>query len=58
MAVPVVSGLVAAAYVASAGEVYLDAILEVIEKSTDDELNNIKLVSQRIKEELLKKKNR
>jgi len=56
MAVPLLSVAVARGYVESVGENYLNALLEVIKRSTDAELRNIDLVSARIKEELSRKK--
>ena len=56
MAIPLISAGAAHAYVATVGESYRDALLAVIEKSTDYELNDIELVSERIKAELRKRK--
>lgn len=55
MGIPVLSSIVAQAYVQSVGENYRDALIAVIEKSTDSELANIELVSKRIREELSRK---
>lgn len=56
MAVPLVSAGIAYAYVGAVGESYLDSLMMVIEQSTDEELNNNDLMSERIKEEIKKRK--
>lgn len=56
MAVPLFSAAVAYAYVASAGETYLDALMRVIERSTDKELKNNVLMAERIKAEIKMRK--
>ncbi|MDR0906785.1 MAG: GTPase domain-containing protein [Oscillospiraceae bacterium] len=56
MAIPLLSTLVARGYVEGVGKAYLDALIAVIEKSTDLELKNIELMSVRIKGELSRKR--
>lgn len=56
MVVPLVSAGVAYAYVAAVGETYLDSLMMVIERSTDEELKNNDLMAERIKAEIKKRK--
>lgn len=56
MAVPVLSPLMAIGYVEGVGETYLEALLAVIEWSTDKKLKNNDIVASRIKDELMKRK--
>ncbi len=56
MAVPWLSERVASAYVETVGESYLKALIEVIGRSTDRELQDNDLMIKRIKEELKKLK--
>ncbi len=56
MTVPLLSAAVASGYIAVAGEKYLDALMNVIERSMDWELKNNELMSKRIREELKKKR--
>ena len=56
MAVPLLSAGVAYAYVGSVGETYLDSLMAVIERSTDEELNNNDLMAKRIRAEIRKRK--
>ena len=56
MVIPLVSAAVAAAYVETVGNSYINAIVAAIERSSDEELKNAELMSERIKEELLRKK--
>ena len=56
MAVPVLSAAVASGYIASVGEAYVDALLRVIESSSDSDLVDNELMAKRIKEELHKRK--
>ncbi len=58
MTVPLLSARAASAYISAAGEAYLDALINVIERSRDEELKNNKLMSKRITEELKKRKAR
>lgn len=55
MAVPVFSAVIARAYIEQSGETYLEALMGVIEKSSDYELKNNKLMVERIREELKKR---
>lgn len=55
MVIPLVSAGVAYAYVAAVGETYLDSLMMVIERSTDEELNNNHLMTERIKAEIEKR---
>lgn len=54
MGVPLLSAAIATAYVQTVGEAYLDALMYVIERSSDGELKNNELVSKRIREKLRK----
>lgn len=56
MVVPLVSAGVAYAYVAAVGETYLDSLMTVIERSTDEDLKNNDLIAKRIKAEIKKRK--
>lgn len=56
MIVPFVSAGVAYAYVSAVGENYLDSLMAVIQRSSDEELKNNDLMSERIKEEIRKRK--
>lgn len=56
MVVPLVSAGVAYAYVAAVGEAYLDSLMMVIKRSTDEELKNNDLMAERIKAEIKKRK--
>lgn len=56
MAVPILSSATAYGYVASIGENYLESLMAVVEKSTDEELKNNELMAERIKTELKKRK--
>lgn len=58
MVVPLLSTGVAFGYISTIGESYLDALINVVERSTDLELKNNELMSKRITEELTKRKNR
>lgn len=57
MAVPLLSAGVAYGYVSTIGETYLDALMLVVERSTDEELRNNSLMASRIKAEIKKRKN-
>lgn len=52
MAVPLLSAPIASAYVGSVGETYVKALIEVIEKSSDQELKDNKVMTQKIKNQL------
>ncbi len=52
MAVPLLSAVAASAYCETIGESYLEALLNVIGSSTEEELNNNELVIQKIKTEV------
>lgn len=56
MAFPILSRGVASAYISVVGKNYLDALMNVIERSADWELKNNELMSKRITEELKKRK--
>ena len=56
MVIPLLSKFIAESYVETIGETYFDALLAVIERSTDDELKNNEKVEARIKEELEKRR--
>lgn len=56
LAIPLLSIAVAQAYVETVGESYLKAMLGVIDKSTDSELQDNTLMKKRLKEELTKLK--
>lgn len=56
MIVPLVSAGVAYAYVATVGENYLDSLMAVIQRSSDEELKNNDLMAERIKAEIQKRK--
>lgn len=56
MAVPVLSAFTASAYVETVGEGYLESLLSVIERSTDEELKNNRLMAKRIQAEIQKRK--
>lgn len=56
MTVPLLSMRIASAYISAIGETYLDALMNVIERSMDWELKNNELMSKRIREELKKRK--
>lgn len=56
MCIPVFSAVTAYAYVQTAGEQYLETLENVVEKSTDEELKNAEIVSERIRKELSSKK--
>lgn len=56
MAVPLLSGAIAYAYVGSVGETYLDSLMTVIERSTDEDLKNNDLMAERIKSEIKRRK--
>lgn len=56
MIVPLVSAGVAYAYVAAVGENYLDSLMAVIQRSSDEELKNNDLMAERIKAEIKKRK--
>lgn len=56
MIVPIISSGVAYAYVSAVGENYLNSLMMVIERSTDEELKNNDLMAQRIKDEIKKRK--
>lgn len=58
MTVPLLSAAVASAYISAIGDTYLDALINVIERSNDWELKNNELMSKRITEELNKRKGR
>lgn len=58
MAVPLLSAGVAYGYIGAVGDLYLDALMNVIERSTDWELRDNELMAKRIKEELEKRKDR
>lgn len=58
MTVPLLSMGVASVYISAVGETYLDALINVIERSRDWELKNNELMSKRITEELKKRKGR
>ena len=52
MVVPLLSSAVAYGYVSSVGERYLDSLMHVVERSTDDDLKNNELMVRRIKYEI------
>ncbi len=56
MIVPLLSAAAAYAYVATVGEAYLDSLMMVIERSTDEELKNNELMAERIKAEINNRK--
>lgn len=56
MVVPLLSAAAAYAYVATVGETYLDSLMMVIERSTDEELKNNELMAERIKNEIKNRK--
>lgn len=56
MCIPFVSAGISYAYVQTAGEQYDETLKNVIEKSTDEELKNMELMSERIRKELSRKK--
>lgn len=56
MAVPLFSTVAAKAYIETVGEGYLDALIAVVEQSTDRELEDNNLVTERIKAEIKKRK--
>lgn len=56
MGVPLLSAAVAYGYVSAVGECYLDSLMCVISRSTDEELTNNDLMSRRIKAELAERK--
>lgn len=56
MGVPLLSAAVATGYVQSVGETYLDALMSVIDRSSDSELKNNDVISRRIRDELKKHK--
>ena len=56
MAIPVLSAVVATAYIESVGETYLDSLISVISVSTNKELQNADLMAARIKAEIEKRK--
>lgn len=56
MFVPLVSAGAAYVYVAGVGEAYLDSLMMVLERSTDEELKNNDLMAERIKAEIKKRK--
>lgn len=56
MMVPLLSSVVASAYVSTVGEAYLDSLMCVVEKSALGDLRNNDLMSKRIKEEINKRK--
>ncbi len=56
MVVPLISAGVAYAYVSAVGETYLDSLMMVIGRSTDEELKNNDLMAERIKAEIRKRK--
>lgn len=54
MVVPFISSPVAEGYIETVGNGYLNGILSVLNKSSDEELNNCKLVKERLVEEIKK----
>lgn len=56
MAIPLLSAAAASSYIEVVGEAYLKTLLSVIELSSDEELKNNKLIAQRIKQEINKRK--
>jgi GTPase SAR1 family protein len=56
MAIPLLSGFVASAYVETVGDGYMETMRHVIETSTVSELKDNELMSKRIKEEIRKRK--
>lgn len=56
MGVPILSAAVATGYIQGVGETYLDTLICVIARSTDSDLKNNDLMSQRIREELKKRR--
>ena len=56
MAVPVMSALMAGGYIQGIGEAYLEALVEVVDRSSVAELKNNSLMEQRIKDELKRRK--
>ena len=57
MAVPVVSAIIAKSYVETIGDNYLNDLISVVNRSTNSELQNNTLMTERIKKEI-KKRNR
>ena len=56
MAIPLVSGFAASAYIETVGERYMEALMNVIHLSSDIELEDNELTKKRLKKELLKLK--
>ena len=56
MGVPLLSSVVASAYIETVGESYTSALIDAIERSSDKELINTNLMAKRIKEELTKRR--
>lgn len=56
MAVPLLSATIATAYVKTIGDEYLESLMCVVERSSDAELKNNELMSNRIKDEIKKRK--
>lgn len=56
MLIPLISSPAASAYIEVVGDTYLDSIVDVITKSTNDELRNNDLMATRIKEEIQRRK--
>lgn len=56
MGVPILSPFIASGYIESVGETYLEALVNVIEKSSNKDLKDNVLMAKRIKEELNKYK--
>lgn len=56
MTVPILSSIVACAYVKTVGENYLKALISVIHLSSDKRMADDELVKERLKEELFKLK--
>ncbi len=56
MGIPLLSSVIASAYIETIGDAYLNTLMSVIERSSDTELKNNDLMSKRIREELQKRK--
>ncbi len=56
MAVPLLSAAVAGGYINSIGKTYTEALIKVIEKSSDEELKNNDIVAEKVKRELSRMK--
>lgn len=56
MGIPLLSAAIASSYVEVVGEAYLDTLMCVIERSSDEELKNNDLMANGIREELKKRK--